>query len=327
MNSGTIQNRRLRILQLNLNKSVTAHLDLINRDIKGEWDIVCIQELHITKYGHIQMPSGFRQVIPSSQDCLGIGKVRSVIWVNHSMNTNNWEIVNIPDTNDITVIKMRGEFGTLAIFNVYNPCNSNNTQNRLDRFLDRKQAEFYGNENKHIIWSGDFTCHHPMWDWVQDVNLFRGGDRERTDQFIQILADHDMVIALPRDIPTLCHLCSRRYTRPDNVFMTNYTLTYIARCNVEATWRPTNTDHFPVVTILEMPMERTTPMLTQNFRMMAWEEFRRRVEERLPELWEPGEANTVSNIDEQVQTLTKILQETIVEVVPMVKTCPHMKRW
>ena len=41
---------KLRILQLNLNKSVTAHLELqvINDSLAAHWDIVLIQEPYIT---------------------------------------------------------------------------------------------------------------------------------------------------------------------------------------------------------------------------------------------------------------------------------------
>ncbi|KXN87216.1 hypothetical protein AN958_08606 [Leucoagaricus sp. SymC.cos] len=47
------ENNRLRILQLKMNKSEIAHLDIINRRLREYWDIICIQELHVTKSGHI----------------------------------------------------------------------------------------------------------------------------------------------------------------------------------------------------------------------------------------------------------------------------------
>ncbi|KXN81037.1 hypothetical protein AN958_06283 [Leucoagaricus sp. SymC.cos] len=151
------ENNRLRIFQLNMNKSETAHLDLINRKLGEYWDIVCIQEPHITKLGHIRTPNRYRQVFSSARNDPTAGKVRSVIWVNERLDTNNWEVVNIPDTNDITAIRIRSGFNTLVIFNIYNPCDSNNTQNNLDDFFTRKRAEFYGSEDKHVIWCGDFN--------------------------------------------------------------------------------------------------------------------------------------------------------------------------
>ncbi|KXN89368.1 hypothetical protein AN958_05701 [Leucoagaricus sp. SymC.cos] len=100
------KNNRLRIFQLNINKSETAHLDLINRKIREYWDIVCIQEPHVMKFSHIWTPNYYWQVFLSAQNNPAAGKVQSVIWVNERLDTNNWEVVNIPDTNDITAIRI-----------------------------------------------------------------------------------------------------------------------------------------------------------------------------------------------------------------------------
>ncbi|KXN91543.1 hypothetical protein AN958_00565 [Leucoagaricus sp. SymC.cos] len=134
-----------------MNKLKTVYLDLIYRKLREYWNIVCIQELHIMKFSHIQTPNCYWQVFPLVRNNSIARKVYSVIWVNKRLDTNNWEVVNIPDTNDITTIKIKNSHSTLVIFNVYNPYNSNNTQNNLDSFLTRKQAKFYSSENKHII--------------------------------------------------------------------------------------------------------------------------------------------------------------------------------
>ncbi|KXN90720.1 hypothetical protein AN958_03662, partial [Leucoagaricus sp. SymC.cos] len=142
---------------LNMNKLEIAHLDLINRKLREYWNIICIQELQVTKFGHIQTPNHYRQVFPSARNNSATEKVQLVIWVNERLDTNSWEAVNIPDTNNITMIRIKNSHSTLVIFNVYNPCDSNDMQNNLDSFLTRRQAEFYSSEDKHIIWYGDFN--------------------------------------------------------------------------------------------------------------------------------------------------------------------------
>lgn len=77
----------LRILQINLNKSRIAHLDLIGY-IKGkDWDIILIQEPHITnKFNAITTPPNYRPIFPENRgrdDTL----VRSVIWVSKALKT------------------------------------------------------------------------------------------------------------------------------------------------------------------------------------------------------------------------------------------------
>lgn len=67
------------------------------------------------------MAAGFRPVFPENQGHDGT-TVRSVIWVSSAIDTANWEIVNVPNTNDITAIQLKGEYGKITIINVYNDC-------------------------------------------------------------------------------------------------------------------------------------------------------------------------------------------------------------
>jgi hypothetical protein len=61
-------NTKIRILQINLNKSRKAHLDLVNEDLSKDYDIILIQEPHITQFNAIWTPTNFRKVIPPKRD-------------------------------------------------------------------------------------------------------------------------------------------------------------------------------------------------------------------------------------------------------------------
>ena len=58
---------RLHILQINLNKSEKVHLDLLNRPLGMQWDIVLLQEPHIMKFNMIRTPMHFHQVYPADR--------------------------------------------------------------------------------------------------------------------------------------------------------------------------------------------------------------------------------------------------------------------
>ncbi|KAF9562849.1 hypothetical protein CPC08DRAFT_633520, partial [Agrocybe pediades] len=111
----------LRILQANLCHSDHAHLHLLNDEAAKDWDVLAIQEPHTTYFQSIRTPNGFRQVYPDS-DLRRREKARSAIWVNSAISTNSWKALDIPGTVDITAIQMKGEYGILTIFNVYNDC-------------------------------------------------------------------------------------------------------------------------------------------------------------------------------------------------------------
>jgi exonuclease III len=161
-----------------MNRSESAHLDLLNRNLARYWDVICLQEPHITKFGHIRTPRQFRQVYPASRHQKERGKVRSAMWINQDIDTNTWERINIPETNDITAINIKTEHGSLAIFNIYNPCDNNEVQTKLDRYLRMNNDKGYGNNNKYMLWCGDFNRHHPMWDRPEDTDHFTGQNGE-----------------------------------------------------------------------------------------------------------------------------------------------------
>jgi hypothetical protein len=78
----------LKILQINLNKSQKAHLELINGQLSKTWDIILIQEPYTTVFNYIRTPTNFRPVYPENRGRDG-SKVRSAIWVNKKLETDS----------------------------------------------------------------------------------------------------------------------------------------------------------------------------------------------------------------------------------------------
>src|SRR5277367_625634 len=97
---------RLRMIQINLNKSEKAHLDFINGALGKTWDIILIQEPYLTHLGHIRAPNGFTSVFPPDRLTNQEATVRSVIWVSSGLSSNSWKAVNIPRNNDMTAIQI-----------------------------------------------------------------------------------------------------------------------------------------------------------------------------------------------------------------------------
>jgi hypothetical protein len=88
-------------------------------------------------------------------------------------------------------------------------------------------------------------------------------------------------MALPKGIPTLKHMVTGRYSRPDNVFSTVGIADLITKCEVVPSLRPTSTDHFPIATNIQLPQERVDHPPTPNFKEVDWDEFRKKLDDRL----------------------------------------------
>jgi hypothetical protein len=176
INTNTTNIASLRILQLNLNKSEKAHLELSN-NVGKDWDIVLLQEPHIINhFNAIRTPANFRPVFPEDRGRNGT-TVRSVIWVSSEIDTANWEIINIPNTNDITAIQLKGAYGKLTIINIYNDCTHSASETALAKLMREQAEKIGGDENSYVIWAGDFNRHHSLWDRDEDTHLFTGEAR------------------------------------------------------------------------------------------------------------------------------------------------------
>ena len=64
-------------------------------------------------------------------------------------------------------------------------------------------------------------------------------------------------MALPAFIPTLCTHSMGNHTRVDNVFCSKDLLDTITKCYTNDTKCPVKTDHCPIITALDIHMQKT----------------------------------------------------------------------
>ena len=320
------ENEKLCILQLNLNKSEKAHLEIINERLSSEYDIILIQEPYTTIFNVVRMPTNFRPVFPlhrfQSQE-----QIRSVIWVNKKIDTKNWTILDIPGSNDLTAIQLEGPYGKISIFNIYNNCTHSRNETALRQFIHEHTNDILATENHHMIWAGDFNRHHPLWDDDEDTHLFTSQVTRMAEGLIELLATYDLVMSLPKGIPTLQHMVTKRYSRPDNFFATPTIGDLITQCEVIPSLRPTSTDHFPIVTNILLPQARIQTPPTHNFREADWDSFRRKLKHKLNATPESPAIHGPEDLAQTVSLLTTAIQETIAEEIPKTKPRPDSKRW
>jgi hypothetical protein len=224
----------LRLLQINLNKSERAHLDIINERVSQRFDVILIQEPYGTIFNAIRTPTNFRPIFPSHR--IGNdGTSRSVIWVNSKLDTKTWKALDVPGTNDITAIQLRGPYGTLSIFNIYNDCTHSRNEMILRRYIHDNANLILATENHHMLWAGDFNRHHPLWDRDEDTHLFTQQATRHAENLIELIATYELEMPLPKGVPTLQHMVTGRYSRPDNVFCTANLIGLITQCEVDPT--------------------------------------------------------------------------------------------
>ena len=104
-----------------------------------------------------------------------------------------------------------------------------------------------------------------MWDRGEDSWLFTKKAHEDAGELIELVVDQDMYMALPKGIPMLKHMVMKHFSRPDNVFCSNSLVNHILKCDTMLERQPGKTDHYPIVTILELAQERMMTNTSHNF--------------------------------------------------------------
>ncbi|KAJ7921816.1 hypothetical protein B0H13DRAFT_1508844, partial [Mycena leptocephala] len=136
-----------------------------------------------------------------------------------------------------------------------------------------------------------------------------------------------MKMALPRDIPTLRAKGTGNLTRPDNVFCSEDFLDFFISCDAYPIRTPGTTDHFPVISEIDLVPPVRVIEERWNWRGADWEEL---VKMLAAELEQAGLAEGYASAEE-VEAAIAELDETVwrcvKEHVPLSKISPHSKRW
>ncbi|KAI0313984.1 hypothetical protein OF83DRAFT_1031594, partial [Amylostereum chailletii] len=91
------------------------------------------QEQWIDKFGNPRCPSNWRPIYPTPH-YKDPRKDRSIIFINNAIKTDTYEQIEFP-SSDVTVVRFKGPFGQLTLFNIYNDCSHSNTVTTLDAFM------------------------------------------------------------------------------------------------------------------------------------------------------------------------------------------------
>ena len=123
------------------------------------------------------------------------------------------------------------------------------------------------------MWLGDFNCHHPYWDSVADFRLFTPTSLTVAELLIQHVADWDLIMTLPALMPTHEHLVTKKKTRLNNIFCTPHTSDLIFQCETLILDPKPGMDHFPIVTVIKLPLPCLIDPSRLNFHDMDWTAF------------------------------------------------------
>ena len=193
---------KLLIWQQNVNKSPNCQHTLLSSRIltKHKINIIALQEPVINGF-NLSIASKDWILVYPSMHCAHPGKTHMLTLISTAISTDNWEQFDFP-SGDVTAITIKGEWGKITMFNIYNDSNNNETINQLKHFHRSRpnvtnQAEAGA---VHILWLGDFNQHHPNWDDPNDTRLFTESALKAAETLIEAVASLGLDLILPSSI-------------------------------------------------------------------------------------------------------------------------------
>ena len=316
---------KLRIWQQNLNTSKISQLALMNSTSPSNWDVFALQEPSVNQLGNTLANPHWRVVYPS-QKLVDGRKPRAVTFINTKISTNAWKQIDFPST-DVVITQIQTSQGLCTIINIYNNGKNDDTLEAIELFLVSNIRTLRPNDNDHLLWIGDFNRHHPLWDENRNNHLFTPAALASSQKILDILADYGLTQLLPKDIPTLQSTSSRNWTRPDNVFASEHTCLSLISCDTDPENRGPNTDHIPIITILDMSTPESVNTPSWNYRAVDWQQFNSVLGKELQKIDPPRVIATKEEFQRAAKQFDEALRRTVELAVPKTKPHPHQKRW
>ena len=325
------ERQELAIWQQNLNKSPNCQHGLLSsgRLAKHNIDIIALQEPAINFLNKTIAARDWVPLYPSTHEKQP-EKTRSITLIRGDLLTENWEQLDFP-SGDVTALRIKEKWGTLTLFNIYNDCEHDDTLEALTSYHRQHLHDILGSEtthqDHHLLWLGDFNRHHPYWDRPEDNRLFTKKAQDAAEVLLKTVADLEMDIALAKGVPTHQHNVTKKWTRLDQVFITEHSMDAITICDTLPEERGINTDHIPIVTVIDVELTKAPTQTARNFRDVDWKIFRTTLEGKIAALGAPRHNATPQSLHRTCDKLTRAIQETIEKEVPCTRICVKSKRW
>jgi hypothetical protein len=134
-------------------------------------------------------------------------------------------------------------------------------------------------------------------------------------------------MALPPNTPTHEHYVSKQQSRLDNVFCTEHTMNLFNICEVLLDDPKPGTDHFPIISTIDLPVRHQEMPRRPDFRTTDWEAFNANLSNRLANNPPPAPLACKEDFRRACASLTEAIQDVIHTTIPLKRPCPHTKRW
>jgi hypothetical protein len=179
----------------------------------------------------------------------------------------------------------------------------------------------------YYLWVGDFNRHSALWDEIRNAHLFTAEADRAVALLLQLLGQHRMKMPLPQGVPTLRAKRTQNLTCPDNVFCSENFLHFFVSCNAYPARVPGTTDHFPVISVIDLVPPVKVKEERWDWRSTDWEELNKALEKELEAVPDPDGYATGQEVEDAIEAFDAAVWRAVGAVVKKTKVTTHSKRW
>ena len=312
-----LASQELRLLQINLHKhKERTHAILNDPDVK-DYTLLLLQEQYWSSF---MTSSPMHQSWTLHEPTLKAqGKQpRAVIYTNNAQLTPaQISQIDLPFTDALAIsiqMNCEGTKKNILVANIYNPCGASIIQgihNTLVTHLRQKEYDI-------ILLTGDFNCHHPLW------NPRHHSAHDATgDELVEAISDLKLELLLPPGTVTY----PQAKTAIDLVWGNANAARGLLKCRT-APNKDFGSDHLPIETFIAVARDEKKKMTpSYNYLKTNWEEFTYKLNRGLPSLADRQNIRTKTEVETLTQELITSITKAVQESTPRRKPSPHSKRW
>ena len=292
-------NRILKILQYNTQKSREVMAEAFRRHQICDYDIIAVQEPYrnpVQNTSHHPAKDRFHLLYHDSK------LTRTCLFVNKRIDPATWKVEHINE--DICLLQLTTLQGRVCLVNVYNDPDEEDRTRTL-RTLAQELSKVTSED--HLIVLGDFNLHHPQWSNVWTRSVSSGAN-----MLLDMLVDRQLWQLTPPGMKT--HRCKSSDTTIDLTFATSVLRQRLICCKV-ADDLDCDSDHLPISIWLNWEWKHATRRRNRRWEATDTDKLRSAVQREIHQA-EPDDWDTPRALDEQVKHLIHALRVGINESTP-----------
>ena len=164
----------------------------------------------------------------------------------------------------------------------------------------------------------------PLWEPNNNRHLYNSA--KMINPLLDLITEHNMIIVLLPDIPMYKTMTSN-WTCPDNIWCNNNLNDPIITCNVNPSIQPPQANHLPIITKLDLSIQRANAFPTWNMHKADFKEINKWLQTLLQECCPARKICNKDKLKSAINKLVKVIQEVLDVEVPASKPCPYMRWW